>query len=294
MKLHKMFWIETQNHEPMTIGTEDGEKTIGFFITPEEMVDLTEQFALEGIVPGPEITVSLDERVGLSLLGMAAVHQKDDPEPILRGVAADQKSREGGRGAQVSLLGTVHPDRYSGQVKQVCRVCGCTEENACEGGCSWANVEKTLCDKCAGHMLALVSHGGPDCIRVCQLCNGSYPAADLHWIDQAQSVCRHCGNKMATAHQKDDPEPVIVTSKYNPHPRPYERKCEKCGALFYLDPFSEAKQEERFCDTCAPRVSEIREEFVQGTVEQAPAILSGPEAAIPPPHGGPGEDQSHA
>ena len=30
----------------------------------------------------------------------------------------------------------------------VCRVCGCTEENACEGGCAWANEEKTLCTAC--------------------------------------------------------------------------------------------------------------------------------------------------
>lgn len=28
-----------------------------------------------------------------------------------------------------------------------CRVCGCTEDNACEGGCYW--VEEDLCSKCA-------------------------------------------------------------------------------------------------------------------------------------------------
>jgi hypothetical protein len=28
-----------------------------------------------------------------------------------------------------------------------CRICGCTEENACEGGCSW--VEADLCSACA-------------------------------------------------------------------------------------------------------------------------------------------------
>lgn len=28
-----------------------------------------------------------------------------------------------------------------------CRVCGCTEVNACAGGCSW--VEKDLCSTCA-------------------------------------------------------------------------------------------------------------------------------------------------
>ncbi len=29
-----------------------------------------------------------------------------------------------------------------------CSACGCTEEYACEDGCSWANPEKTLCTSC--------------------------------------------------------------------------------------------------------------------------------------------------
>jgi hypothetical protein len=29
-----------------------------------------------------------------------------------------------------------------------CSACGCTENYACDGGCSWANAEKTLCTKC--------------------------------------------------------------------------------------------------------------------------------------------------
>ena len=33
-------------------------------------------------------------------------------------------------------------------VAGVCRVCSCTEENACEGGCSWADETKTICDRC--------------------------------------------------------------------------------------------------------------------------------------------------
>lgn len=31
--------------------------------------------------------------------------------------------------------------------EQVCRVCGCTWDNACEGGCYW--VEDNLCSRCA-------------------------------------------------------------------------------------------------------------------------------------------------
>lgn len=30
--------------------------------------------------------------------------------------------------------------------EQVCRVCGCTQDNACPGGCYW--VEEDLCSKC--------------------------------------------------------------------------------------------------------------------------------------------------
>lgn len=30
----------------------------------------------------------------------------------------------------------------------VCRVCGCTDERACPGGCSWLDDEHTWCDRC--------------------------------------------------------------------------------------------------------------------------------------------------
>jgi len=31
-----------------------------------------------------------------------------------------------------------------------CCACGCTEEEACEGGCSWVDNRKTLCSSCMG------------------------------------------------------------------------------------------------------------------------------------------------
>ncbi|MCC8963721.1 hypothetical protein H8A95_15735 [Bradyrhizobium sp. Pear76] len=37
--------------------------------------------------------------------------------------------------------------------KPACRVCGCTEHNACEEGCFWVRVEahsKPLCSACSG------------------------------------------------------------------------------------------------------------------------------------------------
>lgn len=30
----------------------------------------------------------------------------------------------------------------------ICSVCGCTEDEACAQGCSWANLKKTLCTAC--------------------------------------------------------------------------------------------------------------------------------------------------
>ena len=30
---------------------------------------------------------------------------------------------------------------------RTCRVCGCTDDEACEGGCTW--VEEDLCSRCA-------------------------------------------------------------------------------------------------------------------------------------------------
>ena len=29
-----------------------------------------------------------------------------------------------------------------------CRICGCTDDCACDGGCFWANEERTLCSRC--------------------------------------------------------------------------------------------------------------------------------------------------
>lgn len=29
-----------------------------------------------------------------------------------------------------------------------CEVCGCTDDNACPGGCIWANSSATLCSRC--------------------------------------------------------------------------------------------------------------------------------------------------
>lgn len=33
-------------------------------------------------------------------------------------------------------------------VRGTCRVCGCTEDAACVGGCCWADESETLCSQC--------------------------------------------------------------------------------------------------------------------------------------------------
>lgn len=33
--------------------------------------------------------------------------------------------------------------------KGICSVCACIAEEACRGGCGWANVKQTLCTACA-------------------------------------------------------------------------------------------------------------------------------------------------
>jgi hypothetical protein len=48
--------------------------------------------------------------------------------------------------ADAFALEVLRQEIYDGQVRS-CRVCGCTDDHACEGGCSW--VEPDLCSACA-------------------------------------------------------------------------------------------------------------------------------------------------
>ena len=41
-----------------------------------------------------------------------------------------------------------------------CRWCGCTEDRACEVGCSWANRQATLCSECVDLDRAMKSARG--------------------------------------------------------------------------------------------------------------------------------------
>lgn len=58
-----------------------------------------------------------------------------------------------GKTVEVAYLSTfmeiAHQVRIVGEPQPgVCNKCGCFEERACRGGCSWANEEKTICSNC--------------------------------------------------------------------------------------------------------------------------------------------------
>lgn len=42
--------------------------------------------------------------------------------------------------------------------RRACRICGCTDARACQGGCSW--IERDLCSSCVDRMLAYCYRSG--------------------------------------------------------------------------------------------------------------------------------------
>jgi hypothetical protein len=52
--------------------------------------------------------------------------------------------------AAAAAAPTIRTDgKFVFSAQGVCRVCGCTDERACPGGCVWA--EPNLCSRCARH-----------------------------------------------------------------------------------------------------------------------------------------------
>ena len=41
------------------------------------------------------------------------------------------------------------PEDLTGADGPVCSLCGCSEDNACEGGCIWARSKPWVCSRCA-------------------------------------------------------------------------------------------------------------------------------------------------
>jgi hypothetical protein len=55
-----------------------------------------------------------------------------------------------------------------------CRWCGCTWEHACDGGCSWANRQQTLCSGCVTFDRDMKTAAGRIRIRECLNASGDY------------------------------------------------------------------------------------------------------------------------
>lgn len=50
------------------------------------------------------------------------------------------------------LRGDVRPDireRFFVVPDLACEICGCTDEEACEGGCTWVSEDPAVCSNCA-------------------------------------------------------------------------------------------------------------------------------------------------
>ncbi len=82
-------------------------------------------------------------------------------------ISAKTKKAEAAKGIDKSAS-----VKEKGKLKSgVCRVCGCTEENACEGGCHWIDETKTLCSSCEEKKLPCLNcmndatNGEGDCFR---------------------------------------------------------------------------------------------------------------------------------
>ena len=46
---------------------------------------------------------------------------------------------------------------YPVQHPAICRICGCTDERACPGGCHWMDAQHTVCSACEDRVLAIIS-----------------------------------------------------------------------------------------------------------------------------------------
>lgn len=55
----------------------------------------------------------------------------------------------GAIGEMLDLLGVqLQVELSPAQVVGICRVCGCTDDKACHGNCSWVDDDHTLCSRC--------------------------------------------------------------------------------------------------------------------------------------------------
>jgi len=77
-----------------------------------------------------------------------------------------------------------------------CSICGCTEANACPGGCWWIWLDPPICSACESSAAAALSAEPPvqSGFFGNQLCPASRVPA-IHaplWIDETSGYCARC------------------------------------------------------------------------------------------------------
>lgn len=82
-----------------------------------------------------------------------------------------------------------------------CIGCGCTDDRACEGGCSWVQFDPPLCSACAAICGDIESMredqhaapaGGMFGVQRCPAALTPAPHA-LLWLDSTSGYCARCG-----------------------------------------------------------------------------------------------------
>lgn len=92
---------------------------------------------------------ALDRQIESRNRDLCGCRNKHVKDRLYREIA-DLRSRRGELVAQ-----RVSPVGSPGILPGVCKFCGCTEDHACEGGCAWADDERTICTRCVERSLQL-------------------------------------------------------------------------------------------------------------------------------------------
>lgn len=75
-----------------------------------------------------------------------------------------------------------------------CEHCGCTEDNACPGGCSWASLVPPICSRCAPASEPRGSFFGEE---VCPASTTSALHAPIY-LDDVSGYCARCWQGFVT------------------------------------------------------------------------------------------------
>lgn len=108
--------------------------------------------ALEGIQrprlePHEHLAIDLHSHGALSAF-FSSTDDADDRGEVKVAVVVGGLDEEPQWETRLCLLGLfIGPARAEGTPDGTCRICGCTDERACPGGCEW--VEPDLCSRCA-------------------------------------------------------------------------------------------------------------------------------------------------